>query len=101
MGHPPRNLSTGRVRRGPIATDRCRDGVSSVPARCMAEPPPQSPLIPRDPDEGAASSMAGHIAGARPEDPAGLLIAQAKIADALFGGAATSGLGRFRVLDRL
>src|SRR5262245_47595254 len=74
-------------------------------ARCMAEPPSQPPPDAPDDDDSVspatAPSIAGVLVGARPEDPAGLLVAQGKIADALFGGAAASGLGRFRVLDRL
>src|SRR5687767_12437057 len=38
---------------------------------------------------------------ARPEDPPGLMIAQGRIAAALFGSAETSGVGRFQLLNRL
>jgi len=38
---------------------------------------------------------------ARPEDPPGLMIAQGRIAAALFGSAEMSGVGRFQLLNRL
>ena len=48
-------------------------------------------------------ALSGALAKARvPLDPAGAAVARDRVAAALFGGAATaSGLGRFRVLDRL
>src|SRR6266542_3970268 len=53
----------------------------------------------------AATEGPGHtgtaVADARPEDPVALPVARARVAQALFGTTATSGLGRFRVLERL
>ncbi|XXY49879.1 serine/threonine-protein kinase [Sorangium sp. So ce269] len=49
----------------------------------------------------SGASVAEALARVRPRDPAGLLLAQARIAGALFGADAPGGLGRFRVLERL
>jgi eukaryotic-like serine/threonine-protein kinase len=41
------------------------------------------------------------LVDARPEDPPGLMIAQGRVAAALFGSAEMSGVGRFQLLNRL
>jgi eukaryotic-like serine/threonine-protein kinase len=57
-------------------------------------------LDPSDPSKSSGpSGLSRVIAGARPEDPAALVLARARVASALFGSEA--GLGRFRVLERL
>ena len=45
------------------------------------------------------SQLADVLAEARPADPAGVALARARVASALFGQTAT--LGRFHVLERL
>src|SRR4051812_25935534 len=51
--------------------------------------------------ESSSTDLADAFAQARPEPPAALPLAQARIAGAIFGSEPSSRFGRFRVLERL
>jgi tetratricopeptide (TPR) repeat protein len=50
---------------------------------------------------GAGSTVSKEFAGARPHNPEGLQIAQARVAAELFGIGESGGVGRFQLLNRL
>jgi predicted Ser/Thr protein kinase/tetratricopeptide (TPR) repeat protein len=59
------------------------------------------PVGPTHSPSSSIDELIAQMAQARLPDPVGLRLAHARISEALFGTVAASGLGRFRVLERL